>query len=162
MKETNVTENTTIQPWYFTLLRILLGFILIWKGIVFIRDITRLQTLIEQTGVGAFSSNANLLSLIISYLTLLCGIFIGCGLFTRTSSLVQIPIMLVAIIFVNVRMAEPRYFELALSIVTLVLLVIFSIKGSGQLSADEFFRSYYKAGTETGHTDRLFQTEEEA
>lgn len=160
MKETNLTEKTTIQPWYFTLLRIILGFILVWKGIVFIRDITHLQSLIGQTGVGAFSSNANTLSFFISYLTLLCGVFIGCGLFTRTSSLIQIPIMLVAIIFVNVRMPEPGYFELVLSIITLVLLVIFSIKGSGQLSADEFFRSYYKAGTETGHTGRLFQNEE--
>lgn len=139
---------------------IILGFILVGKGIVFIGDITRLQSLIGQTGVGAFNSSANLLSFIIGYLTLLCGMFIGCGLFTLSSSLVQIPVMLVSIIFVKVRMPEPGYFELVLSIITLVLLVIFSIKGSGQLSADEFFRSYYKADMETGHTGRLFQNEE--
>lgn len=160
MQETNVTEKTSIQPWYLTLLRIILGLILIWKGIVFVYDITRLQELIGRTGIGVFSDNANTLSFIVTYLTLLCGVFIGSGLFTRTSSIVQIPILIVAIIFVNIRLPEPRTFELILSIITLILLVLFTIKGSGQLSADEFFRSYYKAGTETGHTGRLFQSKD--
>lgn len=157
MQETNVTGKTTIQPWYLTLLRIILGLILIWKGIVFMRDTTLLQELILRTGVGFFSKNASALSFIVTYLTLLCGVFIGSGLFTRIASIVQIPILIVAIVFVNIRIAEPRAFELVLSIITLGLLVLFAIKGSDQLSADEYFRSYYKAGSETGHTGKLFR-----
>jgi len=49
-------------------------------------------------------------------------------------------------------------FELALSIITLILLIVFAIKGSGTLSADEFFRTYYKAGTEDGNTKRFFES----
>jgi hypothetical protein len=51
---------------------------------------------------------------------------------------------------------QPGY-ELVLSIVTLLLLILFAIKGSGTLSADEFFRTYYKAGTEDGQTKRFFE-----
>ena len=160
MKQTAVTEKTTIQPWYLTLLRIILGFILIWKGIVFIRDTTLLQQLIERTGVGVFSSNSSTLAFIISYLSILCGLFIGAGLFTRTSSIVQIPVLIIAVIFVNARAIESTGFEFVISIITLFLLILFAIKGSGQFSADEFFRSYYKAGAETGHTDKMFRAEE--
>lgn len=47
--------------------------------------------------------------------------------------------------------------ELALSVIVLLLLILFSIKGSGALSADEYFRSYYKAGNEEGNTKRFFK-----
>lgn len=161
MQETNVTEKTTVQPAYLTVLRLVLGLILIWKGIVFIRDITLLQNLIEQTEIGAFSKNAEMLAFIVSYLTLLCGVFIGSGLFTRTMSIIQIPILAVAIFFVNTRGIYHGSFELILSIVTFILLLLFAIKGSGALSADEFFRSYYKAGTEQGNTGRFFRSSED-
>ncbi len=158
MQRKYLTEKTTIQPWYFTVLRIVLGFVLAWKGIVFVRDTTLLQHLIEQTGVGVFSQNADTLAFIITYLTLLCGVFIACGLFTRISSIVQIPILITAIIFVNVRMAEqPGSAELILSIITLILLIVFAIKGSSQFSADEFFRTYYRAGTDSGQTKRFIK-----
>lgn len=158
MVESPVTEKTSDQPVWLTGLRILLGFILIWKGIVFIRDISLLELLIQESGIGVFSRNAQVLSFIISYLSLLCGLFIGTGLFTRTSSIVQIPILIVAVFFVNSHDMGEGGFELVLSIITLVLLIVFAIKGSGALSADEFFRSYYKAGTEDGNTRRFFKS----
>lgn len=157
MQEAPLTERTSIQPWWMTLLRIVLGLILIWKGIIYIRDTTALQQLIETTGVGVFSTNSEILSFIISYLSLLCGVFIGVGLFTRASSVVQIPVLIVAVIFVNIR-GITNGFELVLSIVTLLLLIFFTIKGSGQFSADEYFRTYYKAGAEEGRTDPVFET----
>lgn len=157
MQETNVTEKTTVQPAYLTVLRLALGLVLIWKGIVFIRDTTLLQGLIEETGIGAFSKNAETLAFLVAYLTLLCGVFIGSGLFTRTMSIIQLPILIVAIFFVNARGIYHGTFELILSIIILILLIIYAIKGSGALSADEFFRSYYKAGTEQGNTGKFFQ-----
>ena len=102
MTESPVTEKTNFsQPAWLTVVRFILGLILFWKGIVFIRDTELLQSLIEQTGIGVFSNNADTLTFIVAYLTLLCGLFILCGLFTRTSSIVQIPILFIAIIFVN-------------------------------------------------------------
>jgi uncharacterized membrane protein YphA (DoxX/SURF4 family) len=115
--------------------------------------------MIERTGIGFFSNNAEALAFIVAYLTLLCGLFILTGLFTRTSSIVQIPILIVAIFFVNAKSMGQSGFELALAVIVLVLLIVFAIKGSGTLSADEFFRTYYKAGGEEGNTQRFFKKE---
>lgn len=158
MQESNVTEKTHIQPWWFSYLRIFLGLYLCWKGIVFIRDSTMLEQLIGRTGLGVFSENSVILSFVISYLSLLCGLFIACGLWTKISSLIQIPILIVAVFFVNVHRIDNGAFELVMSIITLLLLIFFAIKGSGTLSADEFFRTYYKAGTEDGQTQRFFKS----
>lgn len=158
MIESPVTEKTQIsQPAWLTILRIALGLILFWKAIIFIRDTTLLQTMIENTRIGIFSKNAEALSFIVAYLTLLCGLFILSGLFTRTSSIVQIPILIVAIFFVNSKDIGQSSFELIVSVIVLVLLIVFAIKGSGTLSADEFFRTYYKAGTEDGNIKRFFK-----
>jgi len=160
MIESPVTEKTHInQPAWLTIFRVALGLILFWKAIVFIRDTTLLQAMIENTGIGFFSNNASSLAFIVAYLTLLCGLFILSGLFTRTSSIVQIPILIVAIFFVNARNIGQSNFELVISVVVLILLIVFAIKGSGTLSADEFFRTYYKAGTEEGNTKGFFRKE---
>lgn len=158
MIETPVTEKTNLrQPAWLTVLRIALGIILFWKAISFIRDTTLLQSMIEQTGFGFFSNNAEALAFIVAYLTLLCGLFILSGLFTRTSSIVQIPIVIVAIFFVNSKNIGESAFELVLSVIVLILLVVFAIKGSGAISADQFFRTYYKAGAEGRSPEQIFK-----
>jgi len=128
------------QPLWLTILRVALGIILIWKGFNFIRDTAELNAMIEQTGIGVFSERSEIFALVVSILTLLCGFFITVGLFTRLSSVVQIPIVILAIIFVNSKNLERNSFELILTIVVLALLILFAIKGSGLVSADEFFR----------------------
>ncbi len=158
MIESPVTEKTSLsQPAWLTLFRVALGLILFWKGIGFIRDTALLELLIGRTGIGIFSDNAKVLAFLVSYLSLLCGLFIATGLFTRTSSIVQIPILVVAVFFVNFKRIGESNFEIFLSIVVLALLIVFAIKGSGTISADEFFRTYYKAGTEDGNTERFFK-----
>jgi putative oxidoreductase len=157
MVEAPITEKTNItQPAWYVLLRIILGIILFWKGIVFIRDTELLKLLIGRTGIGFFSKYADTLSFIVAYLSLLCGLFISCGLFTRTSSIIQIPILFIAVFFINTHRLQ-NTFELVLSVITLILLIFFAIKGSGTLSADEYFRTYYKAGSEEGNTKRFFE-----
>jgi uncharacterized membrane protein YphA (DoxX/SURF4 family) len=52
----------------------------------------------------------------------------------------MIPIVIVAIFFVNIKNIEGNGFELILTIIVLILLFLFAIKGSGPLSADEYFR----------------------
>lgn len=158
MQESNVTETTHVQAWWVSLLRIFLGLFLIWKGLVFIRDTALLEQLIERTGVGVFSQNSVVLSFLVAYLSLLCGLFIASGLWTKFCSVIQIPILIVAIFFVNVNRIDTGAFELVMSIITLILLIFFAFKGSGTLSADEFFRSYYKAGTEDGQTQKFFKS----
>lgn len=155
MQELDITGKTNVQPVWMTVLRIILGLVLLWKGIVFIRNTALLEQLIDRTGIGVFSSNASGLGFIVSYLSLLCGLFIVAGLWTRISSIVQIPILIIAVFFVNMHGAAEHGLELIISIVTLLLLIFFAVKGSGRLSADEFFRTYYKAGTQSGQTKRF-------
>lgn len=158
MAQTNITERTNLnQPQWLTILRVILGLILFWKGVIFIRDTALLKSLIEQTGIETFSQSAATLALVVSILSLLCGLFIAVGLFTRISSIVQIPILIVAIFFVNLKSTAENAFELVLSIIVLILLIVFTIKGSGALSADEYFRTYYKAGAQDGKTNNLFR-----
>lgn len=123
-----------------TVLRIALGLILFWKSINFIRDTAIAQTLIEHTGIGVFSVNAAILALVITYLGLLCGFFIAVGLFTKIAAVIQIPILIVAVFFVNIQTIGEDKLEFFLSVITLFLLILFIIKGSGVFSADEYFR----------------------
>lgn len=156
MKETPITEKTNVsQPRWLTIVRIALGFILFWKGINFIRDTSILQAMIGQTGMGMIDNNTSVLAFIITYINLLGGLFIAVGLFTRTSCIIQIPILIGAVFLVNMNRAGNSGFELVLSIIVLVLLLIFAYKGSGSISADEYFRSYYKAGSEEGNTRKF-------
>ncbi|MEO6221055.1 MAG: DoxX family protein, partial [Ginsengibacter sp.] len=150
-------KTSTSHPMWLTIVRIILGFILFWKGINFIRDSSLLQSMIQGTGIGMFDKNASVLSFIITYINLLGGLFISVGLFTRTSSIIQIPILLGAVFLINIKSIDKAGFELVLSIIVLVLLIVFAFKGSSSLSADEYFRSYYKAGSEEGNTKKFFK-----
>lgn len=125
---------------WLTFLRIALGIILIWKGFNFIRDTSALKLLINQTGVGIFTQASSALALVVTILTLLCGFFITVGLFTRIASIVQIPIVVVAVLFIDMKNIIRNDFEKILTIVVLFLLILFAIKGSGAFSADEYFR----------------------
>lgn len=133
-------KTSVSHPAWLTFLRIALGIVLIWKGFNFIRDTSALKSMVEQTGIGIFTQNSGALALLVTIVTLLCGFFITVGLFTRIASIVQIPIVLVAIVFVNMKNLEHNSFELILTLIVLLLLILFALKGSGTLSADEYFR----------------------
>lgn len=137
--------NTLRQPAWLTILRILLGGMLFIKGIIFISDTTKLEALLQASRLA--EHYAPWLVSGIAWANILCGLFILCGLLTRLCCLFQIPMMLVAIFAVNIpNRTITNSSELALSIFILVLLIIFLIEGSGRLSADEYFRTYYKEG----------------
>jgi len=155
---TALKKNESLkQPKWLTLFRVALGLILFWKGITFIHDSSALEAMVQKTGINMFNKNAQVIAFIITYASLLGGFLIAVGFFTRWASALQIPFLIGAIRFVNVKagMRLDNY-ELILSIIVLILLIVFVIKGSGVLSADEYFRNYYKAGYESGHTGKLF------
>ncbi|HEX5553000.1 MAG TPA: DoxX family protein [Chitinophagaceae bacterium] len=135
----NSEKTGTRNLFWLTFLRIVLGLILLGQGIRFLSDTTIAKDLIEQTGIGTFSQNSVVLAFIISYLSLFCGVCITVGLFTRIASIIQLPILIVAVFFVEAKAIGSNTFSLLLAIVTLLLLIIFAIKGSGQLSADKYF-----------------------
>ncbi len=159
MKDVDITEKASVsQPRWLTLIRIALGLILFWKGITFIHDSSDLTSMLRQMSIGAIHENSDWIAFLITYINLLGGLFIIVGLFTKTSCIIQIPILIGAVFFVSTKEGLNRSTsELVLSAVVLILLIFFAIKGSGVLSADEYFRSYYKAGSEEGNTKKFFK-----
>jgi len=159
MEHIDITEKTNLsQPRWLTIIRIALGLILFWRGISFIRDSSDLQLMLQRMSIGVVDKNTEWIAFLITYINLLGGLFITVGLFTKTSCIVQIPILIGAVFFVNTKHGlNQSTSELILSAVVLLLLILFAIKGSGVLSADEYFRSYYKAGSEDGNTKKFFK-----
>ena len=129
----------------FTILRVALGIMLIVKGIIFLNDSSSLQLTIQ--GILVPGNYNWLLADAIVWIHLVGGVFIVAGLATRGSCLVNIPIVLGAVLFVNLpHRTINGSSELLLSIVILALLIFFMIKGSGQISANQYFKRYYLAG----------------
>ncbi len=159
MKDIDITEKASLsQPRWLTLVRIALGLILFWKGITFIHDSSDLNLMLKQMSIGAIHKNSEWIAFLITYINLLGGLFIIVGLFTKTSCIIQIPILIGAVFFINTKDGlNQSTSELVLSAIVLILLIFFAIKGSGVLSADEYFRSYYKAGSEEGNTKKFFK-----
>ena len=153
------TQNAEIitQPKWLTLLRIILGIIILYKGFIFFKNSVLVESLLKNNSFQMIDKNSETIAFIITYINLLGGFFILIGLFTRWMCIIQIPILLGAIFFVqDMASASFTNTELLLSIAVLVLLILFAIKGSGALSADEYFRNYTKAALEPGHTKNLF------
>jgi len=151
-------NNSTPQPKWLTILRIILGLIILWKGFVFLKNTVAVETMIKTGGVDILSNNSQALAFIITYFNLLGGFFITVGLFTRWMCIIQIIIITWAIFFVNSKLGISfSNSELMVSLIVLALAILFAVKGSGTLSADEFFRSYTKAGVEPGHTEKFFE-----
>jgi putative oxidoreductase len=156
-----IEKNTRRKiPLWLTFIRIILGLLLFCKGILFISDSSGLASMLHSARLGMSDGSIRAITYIIPYVNLLGGLFIAVGLFTRWAALIQIPILFGAIFFLNtatgVSIVSMNSHELLLSVIVLILLVVFVIKGSGFISADEYFNSYYKAGAENDNTKNFF------
>lgn len=119
------------HPKWLDIIRIALGLFLCYKGIDFLQNMGIL--------IGQMQNNVPFGSfafILVGHYTvfahILGGLLIATGFFTRFACLIQIPILIGAIIFINTSadMLRP-YSELFLSILVLALLVYFLIIGNG-------------------------------
>lgn len=122
------------HPWWLIGFRILLGLTLFIKGFTFMRDSTILPSLFRESAIITVTP---WLALTITWLHLLCGFLIVIGLFTRLASLVMLPVVIAAVIMVNI--PSGNITELIFSIFICLLLGLFFIEGSGPLSSDYYF-----------------------
>jgi putative oxidoreductase len=121
----------THHPQWLDILRIGLGAFLCFKGIQFLGNMSGMLTLMNaKMSFGSFT--AVLMSNYIAFAHILGGILLILGVLTRFACILQIPILLGAIFFINLssEMYRPLS-ELALSIVVFFLLVLFLIVGNG-------------------------------
>ena len=130
----------THHPAWLDLIRIGLGLFLFYKGVVFISDISVLESLLININLDWSSF---IFAHYIAFAHLVGGLLIALGLVTRAAILFQLPILLGAVLFVHPE-ADTSSLNTTwwISGVTLLLLVVFLIYGSGQWSIDNYMRTH--------------------
>lgn len=129
------------HPVIFDFVRIALGVFLLLKGLAFMENTADLKSMITTRSDIAFSP-ALLIAAVyyVTFVHMVGGTLVALGIFTRLSCIVQIPVVFAAVFFVNV-LESPLNSELWASITALVLLVAFSVLGSGRLSFDAYLKN---------------------
>lgn len=133
-------------PHWVVIVRIVLGVCLIYKGIDFMQHKDQLDTVFADNKI---IKNFMWMIKLLPWIHIIGGIMILVGLLTRLMCLIQIPIVLGAVVFVNIRssMAEGASgaeSELPFSFLILVLVIVFWVEGGGYLSLDNMIRKPLK------------------
>jgi putative oxidoreductase len=123
------------HPKWIDYLRILLGIILILKGIALIINRDQVITNMELSNIDVFSFLVTSQYVLVFYIA--GGLLVAIGLLTRVIALFQIPVLFATIIFINYHQGLfALNSELIYSILILGLLFFFFIYGSGNFSVD--------------------------
>ncbi|KIO77823.1 DoxX family protein [Pedobacter lusitanus] len=125
------------HPKWLDYLRIALGITLVWKGVAFALNLHAFTVLMENSGLGTAVSISLLAHLIIA-LHIIGGLLIALGTHTRLFCLLIIPILVVAVFYVNLPQQQifRPYSEFWLSCLVLAGLICFLIEGDGVLSIE--------------------------
>ncbi len=129
---------------WLDIMRIVLGVLILSKGISFIGDTEAQKDWILQNNTFGFSGlMAMAVVHIVAFAHLVGGVLITIGLVTRFAVVVQIPILIGAVFFVNLTKGfSPLNSELWLSIIVLMLLILYWIVGSGPYSVDHWMKTH--------------------
>lgn len=125
------------RPNWLVFFRIVLGLFITYKGFEFMFNIDYLQG--TMAGMDVMFSGAAIAHYVI-FAHALGGPLIFFGLFTRFASLIQVPILIGAVVFVNYPkgfLSVGNHMELEISLIALIGLIVFMIFGAGKYSLDE-------------------------
>lgn len=127
---------------WLDIVRIVLGLIIFSKGIALISDTGQQQELLFKNSVFGFSEMmASVAIHVVAFAHLVGGILITIGLVTRFAVVIQIPILICAVLFINISNGfSALNSELWLSLIVLCLLILFWVVGSGPFSVDHQIR----------------------
>jgi uncharacterized membrane protein YphA (DoxX/SURF4 family) len=131
--------SLTHHPRWLVVLRVALGISLFFKGIFFLANTSTLEELVRGSLV---ANRADWMVIFITWSHLLGGFLIIIGLLTRWAVLLQIPILMGAIVFINTQRDAFGAFELPFAFIILLLLLLFLIEGGGPISLDNFFSKH--------------------
>jgi putative oxidoreductase len=123
---------------WLDVVRIVLGLIIFSKGIALISDTSHQQEILFSNSILGFSGvMASVAIHVVAFAHLVGGILITIGLVTRFAAVIQIPILVCAVVFVNIANGfSALNSELWLSLIVLSLLILFWVVGSGPYSVD--------------------------
>ncbi|WP_207510761.1 DoxX family protein [Longitalea luteola] len=131
--------SLTHHPRWLVVLRVALGICLFLKGIFFLVNTATLEELVKGSLV---ANRSDWLVIFITWSHLLGGFLIIIGLLTRWAALLNIPILMGAIIFINTQREAFGNFELPFALIVLLLLILFLVEGGGPISLDNFFSKH--------------------
>lgn len=128
------------HPLWLDYLRIVFGIFLFVVGILFISDTAALQSLIA---TGRFGWASMAIAHYVAFAHLVGGLMIAIGYQTRIMAALQLPILIGAVFFVDPNMGMytglPGFW---MSLVTLILLLVFLVFGSGPFSVHRYMRTH--------------------
>jgi uncharacterized membrane protein YphA (DoxX/SURF4 family) len=130
------------HPIALDIIRMALGIFLLLKGLAFMENSAYLEEMIQNQKVVSLSPG--ILMAVVYYVTfthLVGGTLIAMGTLTRFASIIQIPIVFTAV-FLTGFFQSPINTMAGPSIVALILLVLFTIIGSGPLSLDRYLANW--------------------
>ena len=132
----------THYPRWIDFVRIALGMFIFYKGFLFISNREALMDMTNHVDTVLFN-----MAMVhyVAFAHLFGGILIALGLMTRLAALFQLPILLVAVLLVNINMgffSVANNLEFEISLLVLILLIVFLIYGSGKFSADEYMKNH--------------------
>lgn len=125
------------RPGWLDIFRIILGLFITFKGIEFLANFDSLES--TTAGMNLMFTGASLAHYIV-FAHVLGGPMIAVGLFTRAICLIQLPILIGAIVFVNYPkgfLSIGNHMELEISLAALAASVVFVVFGAGKFSIDE-------------------------
>jgi len=128
------------HPIWIDVFRVILGLVLLWKGIYFIAHKQAVAELVQTYGFGFYTMT---LAHIVIGVHIVGGVMIAAGLLTRLAVLFQLPIVLSSLFFVVLPGGFMAFrAELELTVLVLALLVLFLVEGSGSFSVDGYMRRH--------------------
>lgn len=128
------------RPAWLDFLRIVLGLVILVKGFLFFEHRIIITDYVLTHTFEYFNFMGAQYTVLISFGG---GLLITSGLLTRFASLINLPILIAEVFFVN--MPERFTFmntNLIISVAVLILLIIFAIFGSGSFSAERFIQTH--------------------
>ncbi|EMK00892.1 DoxX family protein [Leptospira sp. WS58.C1] len=130
----------THRDWWIDMVRVYLGGVLVYKGLAFLADTDALIRLMELNNAPYAST---LLAHYIVIAHICGGVLLMVGLLTRFSAILQLPVLVGAVLFIHARegFVSPGS-NLPYASMILLLLLHFSLYGSGRISADFYIETH--------------------
>ena len=130
------------HPQWIDFLRIVLGLFILYKGILFISNTGALMDLMANKDLQFFNLG---MAHYVAFAHLVGGCLIALGLVTRFAIIFQLPILFVAVFFVNIEagfLSVSNNLEFEMSLLVLILLIVFLVYGSGKFSLDNYMKEH--------------------